>query len=191
MEVQEAELALTLASPVCFFVCLFFFQQEGEEGEGVVDVVAGVATDVSASKGGAKDEEKQEEEEEEQEEAFVKDLERERAGTTFSKAKEEEEEGESDSDSDGEDDDSSSSSDAEEGEGEAEGLEEVAPVVKEKQTEDQEHHELSRVKWASYFVFQNQETKISGKFGVRRKCSPTFWRKAPRMPKSLLSEKDW
>lgn len=118
-----------------------FFLQEGEEqGDGVVDVVAGVATDVSASKGGEEDEE------EEQEEAFVKDLERERAGTTFSKAKEiEEGESDSDSDDDDEEEEEGDSSSDDEGEGEAEGLEEVAPAAAEKQTEDQEHHELSRV----------------------------------------------
>ncbi|CAN0098499.1 unnamed protein product [Scytosiphon promiscuus] len=122
-------------------------EEEEGEGDGVVDVVAGVATDVSASKGGSKDEE---EEAEEEEEAFVKDLERERAGTTFSKAKELEE-GESDSDSgDDSEEDGDSSSDEEEeegdedGEGSAGGLEEVAPAATEKQTEDQEHHELSR-----------------------------------------------
>ncbi len=125
---------------------LFFFHaliphtkggKEAEEVEGeekVVDVVTGVATDVSGNDG----------EEEEEEEAFAKDLERERAGTTFSKAKELEEEGESsDSDSDSDRDDG----DDDDGDGDGSGSDddEEEAEEEEKQTEEQEHQELSRV----------------------------------------------
>eukprot|EP00903_Cladosiphon_okamuranus_P020356 g18676.t1 len=111
-------------------------EESAEGGEGaedrVVDVVPGVATDVSAGNG---DEELQEEE------AFARDLERERSGTTFSKAKElEEEEQDGSSDSD-EDEEGGSSS---EGEEEEEAEPAAAAAKDEKQTEEQEHQEMSR-----------------------------------------------
>ncbi|CAN0161049.1 unnamed protein product [Pylaiella littoralis] len=111
---------------------------EGAE-EDVVDVVAGVATDVSAPTDG----EQEEEQEEDQEEAFAKDLERERAGTTFSKAKELEDGkgGSSDDDEEEEEEEDDSSSSGEE---EEEEKRDVAPAAEKKQTEDQEHHEMSR-----------------------------------------------
>eukprot|EP00752_Nemacystus_decipiens_P012603 g11162.t1 len=134
--------------------------EEEEEGEGaaedrVVDVVPGVATDVSDPRGGG-DEDGDEEHQEE--EAFAKELERERAGTTFSKAKELEEqddgsESDDDDDDDGEgdeDEESDSSSDEEgrDGDEEVEEAEEdggpAAEAVEEKQTEEQEHQEMSR-----------------------------------------------
>lgn len=120
-------------------------EEDGWEENRVVDVVPGVATDISGSKDG--------DEGQEEEEAFVKDLERERAGTTFSKAKElEEKEAGSDSSdsSDDNDDDDEEEEGGESGSGsddEEEGSEAAAPAsaVEEEQTEEQEHHEMSRV----------------------------------------------
>lgn len=129
--------------------CLLQGAEEEEEGEGaqdqVVDVVSGVATDVSSAQDGG-----EEGDEEQQERAFAKDLERERAGTTFSKAKELEEQDEesgssgSEEEEDEEDGEGDSSSDEEDGEEEEETA--PAPAAEEKQTEEQEHHEMSRVR---------------------------------------------
>lgn len=87
------------------------------------------------------------------EEAFAKDLEKERAGVTFSKAKEQQEAAEEDG-SDisetgtGDSSDSDEDDDDDDDDGEEEEIEEVAPAAGEqgKQTEAQEHHELSKVR---------------------------------------------
>ena len=104
--------------------------------------------------------------------AFARDLERERAGTSFSEAskknqrrpqEEDDAEGEEDDDDEGEEDDDEGEEDDDKGEedddegeeegedegGDEEAIGEVAPLkAKEKgaQTEDEEHHELSKVR---------------------------------------------
>lgn len=110
---------------------------QDEEGEKTGDVVA---TTAPAEVGG-----EEEEEEEDAEKAFAHDLERERAGKTFSKTKELEERNDEEEEEDSDDDDEEESGDSSEEEEEGvDGVEEVAPA-EEKQTEAQEHHELSKV----------------------------------------------
>ncbi|CAN0141374.1 unnamed protein product [Ectocarpus sp. 12 AP-2014] len=120
--------------------------EEAEAEDDVLDVVPGVATDISSSATAAGTSSRSDDEAEEDgdgEEAFAKDLERERAGTAFSKAKALEEEEEEEEDSSSDDDDSGDSSSEEE---EEDAMEEVAPrsAEEKKQTEEQEHHEMSR-----------------------------------------------
>lgn len=117
----------------------------------------------------------------EEEATFTRDLERERAGTLFSKAKQDKEIVDSnessksegggeggrrsvdDDDVDDVDDDSDSNSDSDEDEEEEQQIEEVAPAAEEKQTEAQEHHELSKVRLYTRLVFGFRCSEFSGK----------------------------
>lgn len=81
----------------------------------------------------------------EEEAAFKRDLELERAGTTFSNAKDADKTAGMEDDEEEDEEEEEEDSASEEGGGKEEEGHEVAPAVEAKQTEAQEHHELSKV----------------------------------------------
>lgn len=117
--------------------------------------------DESGEENEMKNQPKEEEDESEKAaQAFARDLERERAGMSFSKAMEEDEGNEDGEEEDAEDGEQSDDDVEDEGsDDEGNEVEGDVPVEK-KQTEEQEHHELSKVRSRSIQSVGDDDTHM-------------------------------